>query len=61
MTGQPRRPNRGPVFVIELQAPSDSDGIHTLRAILKVLLRRYGWRCTAAREEQSKEGVSENA
>jgi hypothetical protein len=34
-------------FVIELQG---TDDIHALRAILKTLLRRFGWRCTAARE-----------
>ena len=44
--------NRKPVFVIELQParPGPND-IRALRAILKALLRRYGWRCTDAREE----------
>jgi hypothetical protein len=49
---QRRRPDRESVFVIELQPvrPGPND-IHALRAILKTLLRRFGWRCTAAREE----------
>jgi hypothetical protein len=43
-----------PVYVIKLESVRpDSDGIHELRAILKSLLRRFGFRCTAAYEEQS--------
>jgi hypothetical protein len=46
--------NRGPVFVLNLRPiRSDADGIRGLRAILKILLRRYGFRCIDAREEQS--------
>jgi hypothetical protein len=45
-----RRARQRRRFVIELQARSDTDDIHALRAILKTLLRRFGWRCTAARE-----------
>jgi hypothetical protein len=54
MTRQPQRPNRGSVFVIRLQpVRSYSDGdIRGLRWILKTLLRRHGFRCLAAREEQ---------
>jgi hypothetical protein len=49
MTRQPR-----PVFVIKLQpVRSDSNSIHSLRRLLKILLRRLGFRCTAAYEEQT--------
>jgi hypothetical protein len=56
-----RRPNRGPVFVIQLRPiRADSDGIRGLRWILKTLLRRYGFQCIDAREKQSStEGVSD--
>jgi hypothetical protein len=44
----------GPVFTIRLRPiQPDCNGIHGLRAILKHLLRRYGFRCIAAYEEQS--------
>jgi hypothetical protein len=49
-----RQPRRRPVFVIKLRpVRSDSDGIRGLRAILKTLLRRHGFRCTTAYEQQS--------
>ena len=48
MTRQPR-PN---VFVVRLEAAPGVDSIHALRALLKILLRQYGLRCIAAREEQ---------
>jgi hypothetical protein len=55
MNCQSRRPDRGPVFVIKVRpVRSDSkSNIHGLRAILKILLRRYGFVCTSAHEEQS--------
>lgn len=40
-----------PVFIIKLQSIRD-EGIHGLRAVLKTLLRRHGFRCLSAREEQ---------
>jgi hypothetical protein len=44
----------GPVFVIRIQSTRpDSDGIRGLRWILKTLLRRYGFVCTSAYEEQN--------
>jgi hypothetical protein len=53
MTRQSRRPSR-PVFVLKVQLiRSDSDGIRGLRAILKTLLRRHGFRCITAHEERS--------
>jgi hypothetical protein len=55
MTRQPQRPNRAPIFVVKLRpVRSDSDGdIRGLRWILKTLLRRHGFRCITAREEQT--------
>ena len=40
------------VFVIKLQAGPGTDSIRALRALLKILLRRFGLRCLSAREEQ---------
>jgi hypothetical protein len=40
---------RQSIYVIELQGPGEGD-IRRLRAILKTLLRRYDFRCVAARE-----------
>jgi hypothetical protein len=45
-----RRPPRT-VFVIRLEAAPGVDSIKELRALLKVLLRHFGLRCIAAREE----------
>jgi hypothetical protein len=39
-----RRARPGPVYAIQLQARAGDDGIHILRAALKVLLRRFGLR-----------------
>jgi hypothetical protein len=58
-----RHQNRGPVFVLKLRPiRSDADSIRGLRAILKSLLRRHGFRCVDAPEEQSttpNEGVED--
>jgi hypothetical protein len=40
----------GPIYAIWLQARPGTDGIHALRAALKVLWRRYQLRCLDARE-----------
>jgi hypothetical protein len=40
------------VFVIKLQAAPGTDSIRALRALLKILVRRFGLRCLSAREEQ---------
>jgi hypothetical protein len=46
-----------PVYVIKLQSVrSDADNIHGLRAILKALLRRYGFRCVSAYEFLQQQG-----
>jgi hypothetical protein len=44
---------KSPVFVIRLRARPGSDGIRSLRAILKTLLRRHRLVCVDAREERS--------
>ncbi len=43
-------------FVIRLEAPPGAAGIHALRAILKTLLRRFGFVCLEAREVVEAEG-----
>jgi hypothetical protein len=54
MTRQPPRQNHESVFVIKLRPTRPSaDGIRGLRWILKTLLRRHGFRCTAAYEENN--------
>jgi hypothetical protein len=40
-------------FTLKLQAPGDAADIRSLRAILKILLRRYGWRCLDCIEEHA--------
>jgi hypothetical protein len=45
----------GPIYAIRLQADPGTDGIRALRAVLKVLWRRYQLRCLEAREV--KDGV----
>jgi hypothetical protein len=42
-----------PIFVIKLRARPGADGIRSLRAILKALLRRHRLVCVDAREEPS--------
>jgi hypothetical protein len=50
------------VFTLVLVAkPEDGDPIIGLRAILKLALRRYGLRCTMARELPDKDGQSPNS
>jgi hypothetical protein len=38
------------VFLLRLEAKPGFAGIHQLRALLKALLRRHGFRCIDARE-----------
>jgi hypothetical protein len=45
-----RAARTGPIYAIRLQARSGTDGIRALRAVLKVLWRRYQLRCLDARE-----------
>jgi hypothetical protein len=39
-----------PVFTLELRPEPGVDPVLALRALLKAALRRYGMRCTSARE-----------
>jgi hypothetical protein len=39
-------------FVVRLQALSPTDAVRELRVILKLLLRRHGFRCLSACEEE---------
>ena len=38
------------IYTARLQSRSGAD-IHALRAILKVLLRKFGWRCVSIENE----------
>ena len=40
-----------PTYVIRLRSKRELGDIHSLRAVLKVLLRRHGWVCLEVREE----------
>ena len=40
-----------PVFILRITAPPGAAGLHALRALLKVLLRRHGFRTLDVREE----------
>jgi hypothetical protein len=41
-----------PRFTLRLEGRGDDADIRSLRAILKTLLRRHGWRCLDAVEER---------
>jgi hypothetical protein len=47
------RATRRPTFVLRLRGESGVDDIRALRAILKVLLRKYRWRCVSIRPESA--------
>ena len=40
-----------PAFTVRIEGKPGTAGIRALRAILKILLRRHGFRCLDAREE----------
>jgi hypothetical protein len=44
------RPEQRSVFVLTIQGQAGRTRIHALRALLKILLRRYGFKCLDARE-----------
>jgi hypothetical protein len=44
------RPEKRPIFALKIQGQTGPAGIHALRKILKVLLRRYDFVCLDARE-----------
>jgi hypothetical protein len=37
-------------FVVTLEVPAETDAVRVLRGALKVLLRRFGLKCTSVRE-----------
>jgi hypothetical protein len=47
---------RPPIFVIELQARPGPEGVHDLRALLKLALRRFQMRCLSAGELPPEDG-----
>ena len=51
---QPPR-QRHPIYVLRLQSLGDGDDARRLRWALKLLLRRFQFRCTDLREEASDE------
>jgi hypothetical protein len=40
-----------PTFTLRIEGRPGGAGIHGLRAVLKVLLRKYGFKCLDARED----------
>jgi hypothetical protein len=42
---------RGPIFLVRLRALPGVDAVQSLRAALKVLLRRFGLQCVSVEEE----------
>jgi hypothetical protein len=48
-------PPRPPIFALKIQGRPGAAGIHALRAVLKVLLRRYQFRCLDCHELKPKE------
>jgi hypothetical protein len=44
--------SQGPIFVLRLRSLRGDD-VRRLRALLKVLLRRYGWRCVSLEQEMT--------
>lgn len=51
----PRRPRKPPVYQVRitpLDDPTDPRGIRRLRWLLKITLRRLGFRCLGAVEER---------
>jgi hypothetical protein len=51
MTDRPAQPAaRGPTFLLKLEGKPGTAGIRALRKLLKVLLRRYGFKAVDLRE-----------
>jgi hypothetical protein len=48
-----RRRSKAPVFVVRLRGRAGADSVRELKAILKILLRRYRLECVDVREESS--------
>ena len=52
------RATRKPIFVLRLCGEPGVDDIRALRAILKVLLRKYRWRCVSIGPESADSSVA---
>jgi hypothetical protein len=50
MTAPRERQQPMPIFVVKLQGKPGAAGIRALRWVLKVLLRRHGFKCLEAHE-----------
>jgi hypothetical protein len=50
MTDRQQPPERRPIFILRIEGKPGAAGIHALRALLKSLLRRHGFRCLDVRE-----------
>jgi hypothetical protein len=50
-----RQPEPRPIFTLKIEG-KPGGSIHALRALLKVLLRRHGFRCVEAIEERKDGG-----
>ena len=48
-----------PIYIVHLQ-PEQGDPVHTLRAALKVLLRRFRLRCISVEERQPADKESDH-
>jgi hypothetical protein len=48
----PHTEQNRPVYRLRIEGRSGPAGIHALRALLKTLLRRHGFRCLDARQER---------
>jgi hypothetical protein len=46
------RPEPRPTFTLKIEGPPSVLGIHALRALLKILLRRYGFKCIDLHEDR---------
>jgi hypothetical protein len=61
MTDRQHPPDRRPIFTLRLEGKPGAAGIHGLRKLLKVLLRKYGFKCLDAREEDKASSPREAA
>ena len=52
------RATRGSTFVLRLRGEPGADDIRALRAILKVLLRKYRWSCVSIGPESADSSVA---
>jgi hypothetical protein len=59
MTRRTRLVEQRPIFTLKIEGKPGAGGIHALRALLKILLRRYGFRAIDAREETNISNVGD--